>query len=582
MIPLKSILTIILGLNVLFLFIAFYEGKLHTRELPSINDAYEAFIQHPELPNSNYSFIDPPMAYQILTQFDVPEPDKELQKQFENGTKSYLGIKPDDEYCAKQRAYFVKHPESLFEEMNIMHCYPKDSFFADTVSTIGNDLHSENVKRMTKKDMQNKIHEIKLETSNIYTSYPPNLFFHLTKEISCLFQETNQIPGQKKLSAKDLGAQAVTDYMKKYEDRPQCLNYDKFFPKTLQLFDRAQCKEFFQHLLSPEYAKLKEERKILYIKKIPGTHRGEGVQPLDLDEELKVQKQYNNGELCGKIRDNVLMQHYVHNSLLLHGRKFDFRMYLLIASANPIIAYYHDGFLRVTLAEYDANSKDKKVLLTNLSLNKQIYNDVNKGNLYEGKTEEDLKIAQQWSFERLQNYLLASGVIKDPNWLDNYLRPEFKKALIHLVRLSSDKYVRRSEFYGLYGVDFMLDTNLNLWFIEANSGPALEGYSEPMGKIISKMITDHFEIVYGILRSRAKRAISFVNKLIQEGEAYKGDDGKVVISNFEQNKEMFDSLMVNRFEEEFKVSKENGFVKIIDETEQDIDVYQGLIDPECL
>ncbi len=28
-------------------------------------------------------------------------------------------------------------------------------------------------------------------------------------------------------------------------------------------------------------------------------------------------------------------------------------------------------------------------------------------------------------------------MIKDPNWLDNYLRPAFKKAFIHLVKMTN-------------------------------------------------------------------------------------------------------------------------------------------------
>ena len=35
-------------------------------------------------------------------------------------------------------------------------------------------------------------------------------------------------------------------------------------------------------------------------------------------------------------------------------------MYMLIASVDPLIVYYHDGFLRVSLTVYDKNSNDVK------------------------------------------------------------------------------------------------------------------------------------------------------------------------------------------------------------------------------
>ena len=50
------------------------------------------------------------------------------------------------------------------------------------------------------------------------------------------------------------------------------------------------------------------------------------------------------------------MQRYISKPLLLDGHKFDFRIYMLIASTNPLQLFYHDGFLRVSLLQYDENS----------------------------------------------------------------------------------------------------------------------------------------------------------------------------------------------------------------------------------
>lgn len=45
-------------------------------------------------------------------------------------------------------------------------------------------------------------------------------------------------------------------------------------------------------------------------------------------------------------------QKYIDKPLLMDGKKFDFRVYMLIASMDPLIVLYHDGFLRRSLAEY--------------------------------------------------------------------------------------------------------------------------------------------------------------------------------------------------------------------------------------
>lgn len=59
----------------------------------------------------------------------------------------------------------------------------------------------------------------------------------------------------------------------------------------------------------------------------------------------------------------------------------------------------------------------------------------------------------------------------DPDWLNNSLRPMFKKAFIHLAMLAKPNLYKKPNIYELFGLDFMLDENLNLWFIECNPSP---------------------------------------------------------------------------------------------------------------
>lgn len=38
---------------------------------------------------------------------------------------------------------------------------------------------------------------------------------------------------------------------------------------------------------------------------------------------------------------------------------------MMIASTNPLIVYYHDGYIRMSLTDYDENSTDKNSIITN-------------------------------------------------------------------------------------------------------------------------------------------------------------------------------------------------------------------------
>ena len=541
-------------------------------------------------PKTTHKFDNPALAYKVLEQLDVFKPVDEYHfRSHENAGSSYdivyYGLIKDKNYCKKHRRYFVDNPEFIFNEINFIdENYPHNYFRSEIIGPIGNDIHEEIGFHMNKSDRSIPTINLKPEANSFFTSSAMNEKMHIGEHFSCLTQSSNHIPGHWSMCRKDSVAKSVNDYAKQYEDRPQCFSYDKFFPKTWLLYEKKDCKDFFAEFNSPTYQAQKEEHRIVYIRKVAAySHRGDGVQPVNDDEEDELRATYNNGKLCGQVDDVIVVQKYIHKPLLIHGRKFDFRMFMLIASMNPLIAYYHDGGLRVSLAPYDISSDDKKVLLTNFALNHKIYKTAREDGFFQGKTEDELKMEQQWTFERLQKYLLEVGKINDTNWLDNYLRPEFKKAYIHLIRLSRHSYLNTSSsVFELYGADFMIDDDMTIWFIESNAGPALGGYTPETARILGKMLRDHIEIVMGLLRSRTKRIINYVNKIIKDGDVQEVDGGMVQIKDVVSKIHEFEDLTRNYFDEEFQPSPDNAFVKIIDERFDGAEAYLGYLKPECL
>ena len=397
-----------------------------------------------------YKFRDPSLAYKVLSELDVFVPvnnsylwfGKKVSEQYD---KPYLGLTNDPEYCNKHRALFVEQPDIVFKEFNfVMESGPITLLRKKVASAIGTDIMPRIGKQQSDDVFNSRTYDVSPAATLFFTVMGMQRYKHVGQNFACLSQEFNHIPGHYSLNRKDTIAENALNYGKQYyADRPQCFSNQKYFPETWLLYKEESCVEFFNRLNSPQHFKLKEERNIVYIKKIAmGSHRGDGVTPLDDAAEEALNKEFKHGALCGTIEKLLIVQHYIPNPLLLNGRKFDFRMYMVIASSNPLMVFYHDGFLRVSLYSYDEDNMDKKVLLTNLALNKDIYSDAEKGKFSFGMSPEALKIAQQWSFERLHNYLYEQKVIDDPNWLDNYLRPELKRAMIHLVKMASHNLLK--------------------------------------------------------------------------------------------------------------------------------------------
>jgi len=198
-------------------------------------------------------------------------------------------------------------------------------------------------------------------------------------------------------------------------------------------------------------------------------------------------------------------------------------------------------------------------------------------------SEKQLRQFQMWNFTRFQNHLLSTGKVNDTNWLDNYFRPELKKAMMHLSRIMQDRLVKRNNMYHLIGMDFMLDNNLKLWFIEGNVNPSTQATSKERKKFMVKMLKDHYELMYAYLKSRMRRVINFVNQLIMELPP----QGILVtglrdMGGYSEIKRQFDKINTNYLDGSEKVKASNEFMKIVDENFEGTERYQGLLTQECI
>lgn len=74
-------------------------------------------------------------------------------------------------------------------------------------------------------------------------------------------------------------------------------------------------------------------------------------------------------------RESYVISKYIESPLLIGGKKFDLRLYVLVTSFRPIRAYlYRRGFCRFCSAKYDRSTHQMDnmlVHLTNVAIQKQ-------------------------------------------------------------------------------------------------------------------------------------------------------------------------------------------------------------------
>lgn len=570
--PSKLIPLALLSLNILTVLILGF-SQYFASQTPSKPPS--TILQEFAIQDNRYQFYEPEIALNILKQLDVFEAVGDKSVDGANYKRLAGGFIPNNNYCDEHRAYFVNHPELVFESKNIVTNYWKS-----------HKLRTQVIPSINAVDMYPQVHpNVKVDkflyelTPNANVFVMHNLFYYsrqVGKQFSCLSQASNHVPGHDKMYRKDRVGESLVEYTKKYQTRPHCFNYEKWFPKTWVLQKKEQCKEFFTEFLSPKYQQLKKERNVVYFRKIGAdVHEGKGVFPVATEEEQYIQTLYKNGTLCGKIKDNNLIQYNVHNLLLVENRKFGFRSFLLIASANPLIAYYHDGYARLSMNEYDTNSKEIKTFVTNIGVN---IKEASQGTIYQNMTPAEINEHTYWSLEDFQDYLLEKQIVSDPNYLDNTLRPEFKKVMIHLLRMAQSGFFQKSSVYEVFGLDFVMDENMNLWFIEANSMPLVNGFSKGSTVLLNKMLVDTFDIVMGLAKSRMKRVIDYVNNLTYQVDV----DFQGELPDLAKRRKEFKEITKNYFEPEFEPATDNSYHRIIYEKDVGVKRYSGLLTKECL
>ena len=90
---------------------------------------------------------------------------------------------------------------------------------------------------------------------------------------------------------------------------------------------------------------------------------------LNMDEMFKLNADYNYGRDCGLISRPTLVQKHITKPLLLDlENKFEFRIYMLIASINPLIVYYHDGYITASPEPFDRYYSNEVIPFNILSL----------------------------------------------------------------------------------------------------------------------------------------------------------------------------------------------------------------------
>lgn len=73
-----------------------------------------------------------------------------------------------------------------------------------------------------------------------------------------------------------------------------------------------------------------------------------------------------------------------------------------------------------------------------------------------------------------------------------------KTKMLHLSRMHYPTFLRQPGVFEVFGIDFLFDRSLNLWFLEANRSPAMQATTKEKGEIQTLMAKQMIDLVLAL------------------------------------------------------------------------------------
>ena len=230
----------------------------------------------------------------------------------------------------------------------------------------------------------------------------------------------------------------------------------------------------------PQY--VLEGSKNVWIVKPGGLSRGRGVHCIDQLNDI-----LSNVKPCNQ----TIIQKYIENPLVINGRKFDIRQWVLVTDLNPLTVWlFETPYVRFGAENYHID--DFKNVFSQLTGN-SIAKHSDKFNT--GEIEGDM-----WENAQFRGFLKKTYG-GDP-WIQ--IQKKIEKIVILSLECAKHKLFNRKNNFEVFGFDIMLDDKLNVYIIEINASPDWTYSTKVTEKLVKIASDDIMKVVLDLPQENLK------------------------------------------------------------------------------
>ena len=220
----------------------------------------------------------------------------------------------------------------------------------------------------------------------------------------------------------------------------------------------------------------------VWIVKPGGLSRGRGINCIDQLNDI-----LSNVKPCNQ----TIIQKYIENPLVVEGRKFDIRQWVLVSDLNPLTVWLFDTpYVRFGAEDYHID--DFKNVFSQLTGN-SIAKHSEKFN--ESHIEGDM-----WEIEQFSEYLKKK--YGRECWKE--IQEKIKKIVIFALESAKHKLFQRKNNFETFGFDIMIDDKLNVYLIEINAAPDWTYSTKVTEKLVKIASDDIMKVVLDLAQENNK------------------------------------------------------------------------------
>lgn len=246
-----------------------------------------------------------------------------------------------------------------------------------------------------------------------------------------------------------------------------------------------------------------------WVLKVPNLNRGQGITMLGPNTKAlknvldKVEKDEKN---------RYIIQEYICNTMTIEEFRFEFRIYWLVASVNPLIVLWHPGSIRII-----KNQKNDDIMKNWNSTKAHL------GNLHQSGTASSWdNFAKHLEMEKSKSSDLKKRIhMNAMDHVENQVKHSMAEVVDAFKDISFNRYdaetkknVSTENLFAFYCADFMINKDMDIFLIEPQMGCGMSEDEEFKSKLNMQLTEGMAEIV-GIVADRQERALPISNNMLK-------------------------------------------------------------------